>query len=51
MPLATQKVNSEMHAVMAIFKRLNTFSFRKTQSKIRNMCDYILNMSKKDEND
>lgn len=43
MPL-TQKVYNEMHAVMAILKRLKTFSLRKTQSKIRNMCDYSLNM-------
>lgn len=32
---------------MAILKRLKTFSFRKTRSKIRNTCDYILNMLKK----
>lgn len=47
MPLTTQKVNSEMHAIMAILKRLKTFFLRRSQSKIRNMLDYILNMSNK----
>lgn len=49
MPLTTQKINSQMHALMPILKRLKTL-FLKSQNKIRNLCDYILNMSKKKTN-
>lgn len=48
MPLTTQKINSQMHALMPILKRLKTL-FLKSQNKIRNLCDYILNMFKKRE--